>query len=77
MSGATSACELLQRSGTLSRESGAEVDTHGPEIGGAGLLWCVFEDILSPSDLEVDEARVLNERFKLCIQQSAGDSTRP
>ena len=54
-----------------------EIDSHGAELCGARRLWRAGEDLGAPGDLEIDEPGRDNRCLKLCLQQSAGDSTLP
>ena len=55
----------------------AEVDSHGAELCGARRLWRASVDVAAPGDREIDEPGGDDRCLKLCIQQSAGDSTLP
>ena len=55
----------------------SEVDSQGAELRGARRLWCASIDVSTPGDLEIDEPGRGDRCLKLCIQQSAGDSTLP
>ena len=55
----------------------AEVDSHGAELRGARRLWRASVDVAAPGDLEIDEPGSDDRCVKLCLQQSAGDSTLP
>ena len=58
----------------LSRAVG---DPLGAEGGGGALLRGIPEDIRLPRDLEIFEPCFCYLEFKLCFQQSPGDSTGP
>ena len=54
--------------------NGRERDATGIELGGVGLVLRTGEDVYLLAPADVREARVLQHRVPLCLQQSAGDS---
>ena len=48
---------------SLSGLAGAEVDSLGAEVGGAGLLGCTIEYIGSPGYFEVNKTRAFHDLF--------------
>jgi len=63
--------------GFVPRFSCAEVDSERAELRGARGLGRASVNLRAPGDLEIHEARRYHRCFKLCVQQSAGDSTLP
>ena len=63
--------------GFVPRFSCAEVDSERAELRGARGLGRASVNLGAPRDLEIHEARRYHRCFKLCVQQSAGDSTLP
>ena len=61
----------------LSRFSSPKVYALRSKVGGAGLLGRPIKHIGFPRYLEAHETGGLHQRFKLCFQQSTGDSTSP
>jgi hypothetical protein len=55
----------------------AEVDAHGAKGCGTGLLRGTAEYITTPGDFKVVKPGRQDNRFKLCVQQSASNSARP
>jgi len=67
----------LRPLGLVPRFSCAEVDSEGAELRSARGLRCASVNIGAPGDLEIHEPRRYHRCFKLCVQQSASDSTLP
>ncbi len=63
--------------GFVPRFSCAEVDSQSTELRGARGLRRASVNFGAPRDLEIHDPRRYHRCFKLCIQQSAGDSTLP
>ncbi len=56
---------------------GDEGDAQRAEVGGAGLVRGPAEHVFLEKDPEAGQAHGLDDRFELCFQQSAGDSSGP
>ena len=57
--------------------AGPEVDAYRSKIGGTARLGGTAKDIGPPGDGKVHETGGHNRCFKLCFQQSTGNSTGP
>ena len=69
--------DLRVASTSLCRFSGAVIDALGPEGYRCSLLGRGAVDVRLPGDLEVLKPGLGHDRFKLCFQQSTGDSATP